>query len=324
MIDISKLAKGDTTLQYFSKGQIIFEDGDPSNDKMYIICEGFADIYKNYGKQGEVCIATLTSGAFFGEMSLFLNVERTATIVAKDDISVYVIDRASSLKFLKDQPEIAFSVIQTLCTRLMNTNTNVAASHVKHEQDITAFSHEKTQLEATANTDALTGIYNRRFFMDNAAIMIDAASRTKRVSFIAMFDLDHFKKINDTYGHLAGDQVLASVAEIISGTVRHTDLFARYGGEEFILLISCAQKSDAKMVIERIREKICEKPIEFGDIKIPVSSSIGIALVPSVNSVKDAIELADQSLYRAKKEGRNRTVFSEESNFSEESGESYV
>lgn len=297
MIDIKKLSQDEGKLERFQREQIIFSDGDRSNNKMYIIVDGCVDVFKNYNQPGEICIGALAPGSFFGEMSLFLEKGRTATIVAREDATLYVLDRAGIYEFLRMQPEFTFLFLQTLCKRLDNVNVNVAD-----------LSQDKSALETTVNIDALTQVYNRRYFMNNAGAKITAALKKKRFSYIAMFDLDFFKKVNDTYGHQAGDSVLVSFAALVDGSIRSDDVFARYGGEEFILLISCATPDDAVALLERIRIKTANTPVEFEEFQIPVTTSIGIAECKSSEDIESTIALADQALYKAKADGRNRTL----------------
>lgn len=300
MINMSNLAENESSLERFRQGEIIFMDGDPTNDKMYILLEGTVEAYKNHGEPGQICIGTLQPWSFFGEMSLFLNKGRTATIVAAKDATVFVVNRAGINDFLISQPEIMFSIIQTLCMRLDSANVNVA--------DI---STEKSAIQASANTDPLTGVFNRRYFMQNAKRSVEMGLKWGRHVFIAMFDLDYFKKINDTYGHQAGDRVLVVFADMVSSSIRDNDIFARYGGEEFILLVSCATQDDAWNLVERIRVAISRQPIEFQGAEISVTTSVGVAELDAETDVESAIACADQALYKAKADGRNRTIFYE-------------
>lgn len=315
MIDISKLAKYVSSWDKYNKGDIVFYDGIPSNDKMYILIEGTASVYKNYGMQGELCFATLGPGDFFGEMSLFLNRERTATIVAEKDISVFSINRIDMIEFLQDNPDVAFSFIQTICARLDITNINAAINLVKYEQDLkvlnqglSALSKDNLKLGVAISADPLTGIHNRRYFMDNAATVIELASLRAAYSFIIYFDLDHFKNINDTYGHSAGDKVLISVTNVVNKSTRPGDIFARYGGEEFILLVNCDKPDDIHGLVERIRANIENEQIEYDGMSIRVTTSIGVAPVSAGYIFDQAIQQADLALYKAKSDGRNKAV----------------
>ena len=162
-------------------------------------------------------------------------------------------------------------------------------------------------LETAAHTDPLTGIYNRKYFFENADKMIKRAKDRQRPSSIAMFDIDRFKSINDRYGHLAGDYILKSVCDIIKNELREKDLFARYGGEEFVALLPGADEEQAKAVLDRICCLIREKDFTFGERSIKVTISGGLStIVPSGSlSLEEGIALADGALYRAKERGRD-------------------
>jgi diguanylate cyclase (GGDEF)-like protein len=175
-------------------------------------------------------------------------------------------------------------------------------------QNVVSLSHIQTELEQAANTDQLTGVNNRRYFMESAVKRLEAVSKTGVRMYAVLFDLDHFKKINDTYGHPAGDKVLKDIAKAVKQSVRSIDLFARYGGEEFVLLLGSMPKSTVSELLDRIRAKICAAPIEFEDLKIPVSASFGFASVSPRNDLSEAIANADLALYKAKHEGRNRVI----------------
>ena len=168
------------------------------------------------------------------------------------------------------------------------------------------------KLKDMAHNDPLTGIYNRRFFMELATFQMARSTRTSIDCFIMIFDLDHFKAVNDTHGHLAGDEVLREVARRVKNTIRPYDVLGRYGGEEFIVLITDVipiNKDNALNAAERIRNEICKMPVVFEETEIPVSASIGIAYAAPVNDLAKAIKLADEALYVAKETGRNRVVF---------------
>ncbi|MCL1854243.1 MAG: diguanylate cyclase [Clostridia bacterium] len=171
------------------------------------------------------------------------------------------------------------------------------------------------KLKELANYDALTGVYNRRFFMELASFQIARSIRAGIDCFIIIFDLDHFKKVNDTYGHPAGDKVLTEVAQRVKNSIRPYDILGRYGGEEFVMLMTDIKeinRENAANAVERIRQGICKAPIQFGGSSIPVSASFGIAYAAPLNDLDAAIQYADDALYQAKAMGRNRTVFYEQ------------
>ena len=311
MIDITNLAQNKARIEYFQAGAVIFTDGEANNGKMYILVEGTVEVYKNYAQQGELRIATLLPGEFFGEMSLFLKRERMATVVARENVSAYVLEDHYLPEFLRDQPGTTISFIQTLCMRLDLTNVDAAVNRTRYEQDLSLLTNEKAMLEAAANTDALTGAFNMRYFMDNAMFLINTASRREGFSYIAILDLDFFAKVNTAYGRMVGDRVLTKFSEVAGESVRANDIFARYNSDEFILLVTFASKADAFKLLERIREQMCSKPIELGNTSIPLSVSIGVAPVTAEEDLLGTIALAEQALTKAKQEGRNKTVFYE-------------
>ena len=169
-------------------------------------------------------------------------------------------------------------------------------------------------LKVIAHNDALTEIYNRRHFMELSAIQASRAERTNIDCFLIILDLDHFKLVNDTYGHLAGDKVLKEVAARVKKSIRPYDIFGRYGGEEFIILMSDVKeikKENVMCATERIRMEVCSAPVEYEDKIIPISASFGVAYAAPRNDMSLAIKFADEALYQAKESGRNKVVFSD-------------
>lgn len=157
--------------------------------------------------------------------------------------------------------------------------------------------------------DPLTGLFNRRYFDSILAKEIGHVARSGNLALLLLLDIDHFKKINDQHGHLAGDQVLQAVSRCISSCVRPRDTVARYGGEEFAVILPDCKADYAGFVAERIRKKLAELNIQISPaLQLQVTVSIGGAFAPMwVRSTADLwIESADTQLYRAKAEGRNR------------------
>ena len=168
------------------------------------------------------------------------------------------------------------------------------------------------RLRELAHYDALTGIYNRRFFMEMAEVQEARSKRTGIDCFVIMYDLDHFKLVNDTYGHQAGDQVLRDIAQRVKKAIRPYDILGRYGGEEFIMIMTDVKEIHLENILgatERIRQEICKAPVLFGDAEIQVSASFGVAFGAPRYQIADAINHADEALYQAKENGRNRVEF---------------
>jgi len=172
--------------------------------------------------------------------------------------------------------------------------------------DITDNVNFLKELEKAAYIDALTGIYNRKHFSELADADIQRAARINQPIFTAMLDIDLFKKINDTYGHTAGDMVLKATAETIHQSIRTYDLLGRYGGEEFILLLAVAEEADIHKLAERIRKNIEHNVINYEGEEIRVTCSMGVARILEADTLKTAVVKADEALYAAKNAGRNQ------------------
>ena len=165
-------------------------------------------------------------------------------------------------------------------------------------------------LEQLASSDSLTELANRRCFFDQARAEIRRAQRYKHALSLQMLDLDHFKTINDRFGHLAGDQVLKSVADLLRANLRHNDLAARIGGEEFAILLPETGIEDAVLHAERLRRAIQSSVFPFGAENLNISVSIGVSeLAEGEWTLEGVLMRADNSLYQAKQDGRNLVRF---------------
>ncbi len=166
------------------------------------------------------------------------------------------------------------------------------------------------KLQELSIHDSLTKIHNRRYFMQR---YVEEFNRARKFNFnlsFLMVDIDHFKKINDTYGHLVGDAVLREVARTIKENTREIDFIARFGGEEFSVILLETEKTGAIMVAERMRSKISQKRIEVFDETLNVAVSIGLSSFPENTLHSDVLlETADKALYKAKLAGRNRVCW---------------
>lgn len=173
---------------------------------------------------------------------------------------------------------------------------------------------KRAQMEAElirlARLDELTGLCNRRYLLERLTQEILRAKRYGPPLCLMMLDLDHFKSINDTYGHLVGDQVLAGVARLLSDTIRATDIAGRYGGEEFCLILTETNLEGGRLLAERLRQRIAMKTFDADDgTTFHVTCSIGMAqYTPDITEPKTLLALADRALYKAKASGRNRVI----------------
>lgn len=177
----------------------------------------------------------------------------------------------------------------------------------RRNQELESLLHS---VELMAMTDSLTGIYNRRRFTDILRREWASANRYRNPISLMMADIDHFKRVNDEFGHSMGDLVLKQVATMLSTGLREVDVAARYGGEEFVVLLPHTRVRDALTVADRIMKRMRETPVELGDTRIKVTISIGLASNEddTMTGSDDLLKEADRALYRAKMEGRDRII----------------
>ncbi len=198
------------------------------------------------------------------------------------------------------------------------TGANIADEHTERLLELfsrsiglainNAMTHSKFQ--RLAAIDGLTEIYNRRFGMDRLKEDFSRAIRESSSLTLAMVDIDHFKSVNDTYGHLVGDKAIILTTSIIKSSLREGDIVVRYGGEEFLIILHGASSQDAVTACERIRHKVQDSILTEGEQQIRLSVSIGIAAYPEqpVSKEMELIDMADQALYHAKNTGRNKVI----------------
>ena len=161
-------------------------------------------------------------------------------------------------------------------------------------------------LRHQATHDHLTGLWNRRMILNALDPEVNRASRGNQAIAVALADIDHFKRINDTHGHSAGDEVLKGVADRMRSALRSYDAIGRYGGEEFLLVLPNCESTAAVDVVERARSAVTAKPLEAGETALDVTISAGVAWATGKVEAAALIQAADEALYRAKEAGRNR------------------
>lgn len=198
------------------------------------------------------------------------------------------------------------SQLQIKQRELDAANRNLEALVLERTEELSALNARLAQL---ALTDPLTGLFNRRAFLDSARRELQAARRHKRELALMVIDLDHFKKINDRYGHQAGDVVLQRTVEIFRRVIRAGDTFARYGGEEFVLLAPHTDPKGAEDLANRMLAALRAETITFDGGQTRVTASIGVTMVaPDDKDLDAALKRADEALYAAKGAGRDRVV----------------
>ncbi len=192
-------------------------------------------------------------------------------------------------------------------------------AQAKNERRIVELEREISKLKNLLTTDELTKILNRRGLIEilkpwarEVAYQLANPDRRKalivRALSLVFTDIDHFKKINDTYGHQAGDLALKTVAKLLRENVREIDIVGRYGGEEMVIGLIGANAQDARKIAEHLRVKIADTPIKFRDQIIKVTASFGVSSLSADLNLDELIKQADEALYRAKNSGRNKVV----------------
>lgn len=168
--------------------------------------------------------------------------------------------------------------------------------------------HDVTELERLAREDVMTGLLNRHSWDVAAEIEISRLSRYKRFGSVIYIDLDHFKKVNDTYGHAAGDEILKIVGVVLKAGVRRPDLVGRYGGEEFVVFLPESNPEESFDVADRLRMELTKAVTAAGIVELPITGSFGVtgSLITDGMSLDDLVNRADKALYLSKERGRNR------------------
>jgi diguanylate cyclase (GGDEF)-like protein/PAS domain S-box-containing protein len=198
--------------------------------------------------------------------------------------------------------------VELTCAPLIEDGRLSGAVVVFH--DISENKRREEALIALANTDALTGVANRRHFLERLKAELGRVGRHATQASLLMIDLDHFKRVNDTYGHATGDEVLRNLAALARQTLRQSDVIGRVGGEEFAALLPDDDAASAVQTAERLRKALETHPVVTADgAKVTVTASIGVTRLRAGDQKPEApLGRADEAMYQAKNEGRNRVV----------------
>ncbi|MEO8844654.1 MAG: GGDEF domain-containing protein [Kofleriaceae bacterium] len=301
------------TLRNCAAGEHIVTEGEPG-DSMFFLIEGTAEAKLDTGK----VVRSYGPGSYFGELS-FINPghRRSTSIVATTDAALQVLDQRSTQSLIASHPTAIFTLLRRACAFLVDAERNLIADLRRRNAELQdtikhlEFTRTRlTQEEETARTDGLTGLYNRRGFdAELAAFMQRAGATGNGLSLIAM-DLDHFKPVNDTLGHAAGDFVLREVGKILHEGVRKSDLPCRVGGDEFTILLADLTEDEARMRAETLRAAIGAFPHPGNDRGIRITATLGGTLYRPGETAEVLMHRADEALYAAKRAGRNRLGWS--------------
>lgn len=296
-------------------GQVLFNKGD-QGDSLYLVQVGRLKVISTDAAGYEVILNQITDGDIVGEMALIDQQPRSAGVIAMTETTLLKLSSDDFLQIMQQHPEIGLMISRNLTQRLRNNTTQIenaipSETVEAHIEARTAnLVRDNQKLKEMATTDALTGALNRRSFFELAEQELKKSQRYNLPLSAIMIDLDHFKSVNDTYGHQAGDVVLQSAARLIQENIREIDIFGRYGGEEFAVLMPNTPMPEVKDMAERICQMIAAHPVQVDEASIPVTASLGAAGVDDTTGLEitTLLDRADQALYQAKEGGRNRVV----------------
>ncbi len=236
------------------------------------------------------------AGDCVGEMSILDGKPVSAYVIAKEKSRLLMIHQEALWALINISHGVARNILYILAGRMRyNNDALITGARIQVES------------ERVAMTDGLTGLHNRRWLSDSFKRQMHRCELDKLPCTVIMLDIDHFKEVNDRYGHIAGDRILCSVAQALLNTMRPADLIARYGGEEFALCLPDTSIKDSRLISERLRISIANTTTTFEEGKLlpAVTVSLGIAQMQPGQTLDSLISAADSALYRAKAQGRN-------------------
>ncbi|HBX69452.1 MAG TPA: hypothetical protein DEH25_08730 [Chloroflexi bacterium] len=227
----------------------------------------------------------------------------------RSEASLFTADNTKPLEYFAAQAAISIEnaiLNNELEARVEQRTAELAQINMLLREEIEERKRVEKQLQHLATTDPLTGVYNRRHFFELAEQEFDRSHRYGRQISIILCDVDFFKETNDTYGHIAGDQMLQAISERFLGNLRQLDIFGRYGGDEFVILLPETDLDQAKMAAERLLKAVTKLPVETSRGAIPIQLSMGVASLTNSDDIEKLLIKTDQALYTAKEAGRNQ------------------
>jgi diguanylate cyclase (GGDEF)-like protein len=281
---VRQLLPGDTLL---ATGQ--------TNSDIFVVLSGEVNVY--LADRRDAPVAVLRAGDTVGELSAIDKKPTSANVIAENEVSLLAIDETMFWHVVHASHGFAVRLMLKLAERLRANNTTVQAN-----MDLCA------HFEAVALSDALTGVHSRRWLDETLPRLCDRHRFDGKPVTVAVVDIDHFKRVNDQYGHQTGDIVLVEVARTMRNRLRPTDFIARFGGEEFVLIFPQTSLAGAAIAAERLREAVRVAVVKTREgVQIPCATvSIGLAELQPAQDVARLLHTADAALYRAKHKGRNR------------------
>ena len=264
------------------------------NEHVFIVLSGSLNVH--VGSPAAPVLATMETGACVGEMSIIEDRDPSAYVIAAEATHLLVIHQTILWKMVDASHDFAKNLLVVMSERVRSHNKVIAESY-----------GELRKFERHATTDALTGLGNRHSMEESFPREITRCAQDKLPVSLIMIDVDHFKKFNDTFGHIAGDRVLTAVSRILSKQFRTRDVLIRYGGDEFAILLPQVDADTAFAIADRVRVCVSGDTGDGSDslIKVPIKISMGVAELAKNGTLDDLIRTADAALYRAKGAGRD-------------------
>jgi len=292
------IAAGCIKPRELAAGEVLFDLGD-DGEEVYLVHSGQIAIYIPAASQAQAgpALRYFTPGEMFGEMAILENQPRSTSARAERGSVVLGLGKECFERLMNEFPDFAENLSSALSSRLRYTTELIRELRKALEE-----------IRWLSITDGLTGLYNRRYFFEQAEKEVERAQRYRRPVAAIMLDVDFFKRVNDTFGHAAGDEVLREVALCCRREVRELDILGRYGGEEFAILLTESDMDQAQQVAERLRTRIESMVIPIKGHDLSLTVSLGLAELKVSESVESLLDRADQALYSAKQTGRNRVV----------------
>ncbi len=274
-------------------GELLLSPG-VGNDHVFIVLSGSLNVH--VGSPDAPILATMESGACVGEMSIIEDRDPSAYVIAAESTHLLVIHQTILWEMVDASHDFAKNLLVVMSERVRSHNQVIADSY-----------GELRKFERHATTDALTGLGNRHSMEESFPREITRCAQDKLPVSLIMIDVDHFKKFNDTFGHIAGDRVLTAVSRILSKQFRTRDVLIRYGGDEFAILLPQVDADTAFAIADRVRVCVSGDTGDGSDslIKVPIKISMGVAELAKNGTLDDLIRTADAALYRAKGAGRD-------------------
>jgi diguanylate cyclase (GGDEF)-like protein len=268
--------------------------------RLYIVLRGALSVAADTRTgMADGTVSKILPGESVGEQSVLDEEANLSSITALEYSELLVIEADLVWRLIDESNALARNLLRLLSFRIRAANAQLRRRHKLGE-----FYRQLSMI------DGLTGLYNRAWLNDLLPTMISTAHSSNAPLALIMIDLDHFKKFNDTHGHLAGDQALRAAAQVLSGALRPTDFAVRYGGEEMMVLLPDTSEKVAATVAERLCERMQQATV-FADMRQPlphITASFGVAALQAQQTEQDLISVADAALYRAKEQGRNRVA----------------